>query len=67
MFMAFLPLLLDLPSEPLCIYVNCLSLLLHLGPVQVQLLEKLSEHRLTSHETQVNEGLSGQLVSVPPC
>jgi hypothetical protein len=35
--------------------------------VQVQLLEKLSEHRLTSHETQVNEGLSGQLVSVPPC
>jgi hypothetical protein len=73
MFMAFLPLLLDLPSEPLYIFINCLGLLLHLGPMPVQLLEKPSGHRLTHHlshwrhELQVNVGLPGQLVSVPPC
>jgi hypothetical protein len=71
MFMAFFPLLLDLPSEPLSIYVY--SLLLHLGPMQVQLLEKLSGHRLTHHlsqwglESQTNVGLPTQLFSIPLC
>jgi hypothetical protein len=69
----FFFLLLDLPSEPFYSYVSCLSLLFHLGPVQVQLLEKPSEYRLThhlfhwEHEPQANVELLELLVSIPPC
>jgi hypothetical protein len=44
------------------LYVSCLSLLFHLGPTQVQLLERPSGHRLTYHlsnwgpEPQASEG-----------